>query len=169
MRRNVGDDLVAHEGQGELVIIGAAAENDRLVAGRAQLLGELQGHRSDHQREDRVDVGFDARNVWPEILGAERYPHFLHDLAAAILEGLLEPANLLVPEGVVGADRGDTLIALLASPLPERMGRLRRDPRGQYRVRKFVGLTLGNVVPGGDGTDEERLSLVRNRRQCIGC
>ena len=42
MRRNVGDDLVAHEGQGELVIIGAAAENNRLIAGRAQLLGELR-------------------------------------------------------------------------------------------------------------------------------
>jgi hypothetical protein len=147
VRRNVGDDLVGHERQGKLVIIGAAAENDRLVAGRAQLLGELQGHRSDHQREDRVDVGFDARNVRPEVLGAERHPHFLHDLAAAILEGLLESANLLVAEGVIGADRGDALIALLASPLPERMGRLRRDPRGEYGVRKFVGLTLGQDRP----------------------
>ena len=119
MRRNVGDDLVAHEGQGELVIIGAAAENDRLIAGRAQLLGELQGHRSDHQREDRVDVGLDARNVRTEVLGAERHPVFLHNLTAAILEGLLESANLLVPEGVIGADRGDALIALLASPLPD--------------------------------------------------
>jgi len=50
---------------------------------------------------------------------------FLDDLAAAILVRLLETADRLVTERVVGADRDDFLVALIASPCSERVVRLR--------------------------------------------
>ncbi len=124
-RGDVADHFVAHERQRELVIAGAAAEDRLLVAGAAQLLGELQRHRADHQREDRVGVGLHGRDVGPEVLGAERRPDFLDHLAAAILERLLEAAEHFVAEGIVGGDGDDFLVALVAGPLAERMVRLR--------------------------------------------
>ena len=133
-RGDVADDLVAHRGQHEFVIARAAADHRLLVAGRLQLLGELQRHRSDHQREDRVGVVLDGRDVGPEVLGAERRPDLLDDLAAAGLERALEAADHLVAEGIVGADGDDLLVALLAGPLAERMARLRARPAGADEV-----------------------------------
>src|ERR1017187_7328225 len=115
--------FVAHERQREFVIAGAAADDRLFVAGRAQLLRKLQRHRPHHQREHRVDVALDGRDVRPEILGAKRGPDLLDYLAAAVLERLLETADRFVAEGIVGADRDDLLVALLAGPLAERMCR----------------------------------------------
>ena len=122
-RGDVADHLVAHRGQDEFVVVGAAAEDRLFEAGRADLLGELQRHRPHHQREDGIDVALDRRDVGPEILGSDRRPDLLHDLAAAVLECLLEAAERFVTEGIIGGDGGDPLVALLAGPLPERMRR----------------------------------------------
>jgi hypothetical protein len=92
---------------------------------------ELQRHRPDHQREDRVRVGLDGRQVRAEVLGAERRPDLLDDLAAALLERLLEAAHHLVAERVVGGDHRDLLVALLAGPFAERVARLRAGPAGR--------------------------------------
>ena len=120
-RGDVADHLVAHRRQHELVIARSAAEHRLLVAGRRELLRELQRHRADHEREDRVGVRLDGRDVRPEVLGAERRPDLLDDLPAAGFEAALEAADHLVAERVVGADRDDLLVALLAGPLAERM------------------------------------------------
>jgi len=117
----VTDHFVAHRRQHEFVITRATADDGLLVTGGRQLLGELQRHGPDHEREDRVGVLPDGRDVGPEVLGAERWPDLLDDLSAAGLERALETTDDLVAESIIGADRGDLLVALLAGPLPKRM------------------------------------------------
>jgi len=124
-RGDMADHLVTHRGQHEFVIARAAADHRLLVAGGGELLGKLQRHWADHQREDRVGVLLDGRDVGPEILGADRRPDFLDDLAATSFERPLEAADHLVTEGIGGADRDDLLIALVAGPLSERVAWLR--------------------------------------------
>ena len=165
--RDVADDLIAHMGQDELVIAGAAADDRLLVAGPAQLLGELQRHRADHQREDGVGVALDLRDIGPEILGADRRPELLDDLAAAILEGLLEAAERLVAERVVGGDGDDFLVALIAGPLAERMGGLRRHEGGTHHVGELFLFALPEVVGGRDRADVEHLVFRGDGRQRI--
>ena len=111
MCRDVTDDFVTHERQGELVIIGAAAQNDGLVAGCAQLLGNCSaiGPTINEKMASMSDLM--PGMYGPKSLLPKGTQISLHDLAAAILEGLLEPANLFVAEGVIGADRGDAFIA----------------------------------------------------------
>ena len=89
------------------------------------MLGKLQRHRPDHQREHRVGIGLEGRDIGPEVLGAERRPDLLDDLAAAILERLLKAADRLIAERIIGADGDDLLVSLVAGPLAERMMRLR--------------------------------------------
>src|SRR5262245_64977840 len=103
--------------------MGAAAEYRYFEAGRPQLFGELQGHRAHHQGEDGIDIGLDRRDVGTEVLGADRRPDFLHDLAAAVLERLLEAACCLVTKCIVGGDEADPFVALLAGPVAKRMSR----------------------------------------------
>src|ERR1700730_11752468 len=134
-RRDVADDLVAHRRQRELVVAHAAPDQRLGITRRTQLLGELQRRGADHEREDPVSVAFDGRDVGAEILGADRDPDFLNDLAATILERLLEAADHLVAEGIVGADGGDLLETLVAGPLAERMARLRARPAGADEIR----------------------------------
>ena len=153
-RRDVADDLVAHGGQRELVVARPAADHGLLVAGSRQLLGELQRHRPDHEREDRVRVLLHGRNEGPEVDRSERRPDLLDDLAAAGFERLLEPADGLVAEGIVGGDRHDALVSLLAGPLPERMGGLGARPAGAHEVGILVGVALRQIIRG------------RNRRRC---
>src|SRR5215468_9935886 len=122
--RNVSYDLIAHGGQRELVIARSSADHRFRVARRRQLLGKLQRHRSDHQREDGIGILLYGGNERPKIDGSERWPDFLDDLAPAFFEGPLEAPDALVAEGVVGRDRRDALVTLLAGPLSEGMGRL---------------------------------------------
>ena len=107
------------------------------------------------------------RDVGPEILGADRRPDFLHDLAAAVLEGLLEAAERFVAEGIIGGDGADPLVALLAGPLPERMGGLRRHEGRAHHVGIFLEVALAEIVGGRDRADVEHLLARRDRRQCI--
>jgi len=51
----------------------------------------LQRHRADHHGEDGVGVGLEGRDVRSEVLGAERWPDFLDDLTAAVLERFWKP------------------------------------------------------------------------------
>ena len=166
-RRDVADHLVAHGGQDELVIAGAAGEDRLLVSGGAQLLGELQRHRPHHQREDGVDVGLERRDVGPEVLGADRRPDLLHDLAAAVLERLLEAAERFVAEGIVGRDGSDPLVALLARPLPERMTGLRRHEGRAHHVGIFLEVALPQVIGRRNRADVEHLLAGRDRRQRV--
>src|ERR1051326_1316107 len=144
--RTAPDRFVAHRRQHERVVARAAADHRRPYAGRDELLGELRHHRPDHQREDRVRVRPDGRDIGPEILGGERRPELLDDLAAALLERLLETADHLVAERVVGGDHRDLVVALIACPLAERMARLRARPARAHEIRIFVELALGGVV-----------------------
>src|SRR5215831_13040043 len=91
-RRDVADHFIAHGRQHELVIARPAADHRLLVAGGRELLGELQRHGPDHEREDRIGVLPQRRDVGPEGLSADRRPDLLHDLPAAGLEGALETA-----------------------------------------------------------------------------
>src|SRR5262249_37933652 len=121
----------------ELVIARPAADHRLLVAGGRELLRELQRHGTNHQREDRIGVLPQRRDVGPEVLGADRRPDLLHDLPAAGLEGALETADDLIAERIVGADRRDLLVTLVAGPLPERMARLRAAPARAEEVGIF--------------------------------
>src|SRR5258708_19945016 len=107
------------------------------ITGGCELLGERQRHRPDHGGENRVGVLPKRRNIRSEVLGADRRPDFLEDLPAAGLEGALETADDLVTEGIVGADRGDLLVALVAGPLPKRMAWLRTGPAGADEIGVF--------------------------------
>src|SRR5262245_4739013 len=144
--RDVANDLIAHGRQRELVVAGAAADHRLLVARRRQLLGKLQRHRPDHQREDGVGVLLYGGNERPEIDGSERWPDLLDDLAAALFERPLETPDGLVAEGVVGRDRYDALVSLLTGPLSEGVGRLRARPAGAHEIRVLVRLPLGEII-----------------------
>lgn len=85
----------------------------------------MQRHGTDRQGEDRIGVALYRRDVWLEVLGAERRPNLLHDLAAAILKGLLEATDGFIAEGIIGTDHDDFLVALIASPSSKRMMGLR--------------------------------------------
>jgi hypothetical protein len=109
----------------------------------------------------------DRRDVGSEILGAERRPDLLDDLPAAGFERALEAADNLVAERIIGADRGDLLVALIAGPLPERMARLRAAPAGADQVRIFGEIPLRQVVGGGDRHDINGLLGGADRRQRV--
>src|SRR6266852_4336273 len=132
----MADDFVSHRRQDELIVACSPADHRLLVAGGSQLLGKLQRHRPDHEREDRVCILLDGRDVRSEILSAKRRPDFLDDLAAAILERLLETTDDLVAEGIVRADGDNLLVALVAGPLPERMAGLGACSTGSDEIWK---------------------------------
>src|SRR5581483_2488788 len=106
-------------------------------------------HRPHHQGENGIGVLLDRRDVRSEVLGAERGPDLLHDLAAAILERFLESTRYLVTECVVGCDADNLLVALITGPLPKRVMRLRRRPACADEIGILVELALGEVVGGG--------------------
>jgi hypothetical protein len=112
----------------------------------------LQRHRPDHQREHRVGVWFEGRDIGPEILGVERRPDFLDDLAATVLEGLLKAAGRLVAERIIGGDGDDLLIALVAGPLAERVVRLRARPTGADEIGIIAELASGSNPRGRKNT-----------------
>ena len=166
-RRDVADRFVAHERQHEFVIAGAAADDRLLEAGAAHLLDELCRHRAHHQREYRVGVRLDRRDEWPEVLGAERGPDLLDDLAAAILKRLLEAADDLVAEGVVRRDRDDLFVALIARPLAERMMGLRARPAGADQIREVLELALREIVRRRDRRNVHCLEFGTDRRKGV--
>src|SRR4029434_434568 len=107
--------------------------------------------------EHGVGIALDGWNVGPEILRAERHPYLLDDLATAILESFLKAADLFVTEGIIGRDRDNALVAIIAGPLPEWVVRLRRHPTGEHEIRIFVDLPLREVVSCGDRADVKHL------------
>src|SRR6185503_11680 len=108
---------------------------------------------------------FDRRDKWPEILGAERRPDLLDDLATAILERFLEAADGFVAECVVGGDRDDLLVALVAGPLAERVVGLRARPAGADQIREILEPALREVIGRRDGRDVHCLELGADRRK----
>src|ERR1700731_2317086 len=94
----------------------------------------------------------------PKSLGPERRQKFLNNAPAAILERLLESADDFVAKRVVGADRSNLLVTLIASPLPEGMARLRARPAGPDQVGKLAGIALRQVVRCRDRDDVDGLA-----------
>src|SRR5262252_4399472 len=166
-RGHVTDHFVAHGRQHELVIARRAADHRLLVARGRELLGELQRHGTDHERENGVGVLPNGRNVGPEVLGADRRPDPLDDLPAAGLECALEAADDLIAERIVGADRRDLLVALVAGPLPEWMARLRAAPAGADEVGILGQIALSQIVGGRNGRDIDGFVGGADRRQRV--
>src|SRR5581483_7039502 len=100
-----------------------------------------------------------------EILGAERRPDLLNHLSAAMLECLLEAADHLVAKRIVRTNGGDLLVALLASPLSERMARLRARPAGADEIGKLRKIPLCQVVGGRNRCDIDRLARADRCKQ----
>ena len=121
--------------------------------------------------EDGIDLELgELAEIGTEVGGVERVPELLHDLAAAFGEHLGEAAALFMAEGVILADGGDLLVALLQRPVSERMG------EGAGSVASDAdhvldASALGKVV-GGDNRDEIRragaLHVVGDRQAGIG-
>src|SRR5215469_9766023 len=166
-RGHVTDHFVAHGRQHELVVARPAADHRFLVARGRELLGELQRHGTDHEREDGVGVLPQCRDVRTEVLGADRRPDLLDDLPAAGLECPLETADDLIAERIVGADRRDLLVALVAGPLPEWMARLRAAPAGACEVGIFGQIALGQIVRCRNGRDIDGFVGGADRRQRV--
>ena len=79
----------------------------------------------------------------------------------------LEAADDLIAESIVGADRDDLLVALVAGPLSERVARLRARPAGPDHVRKFGQVALRQVVSRRDRHDVDRLVGRADGRQRV--
>src|SRR4029434_3710619 len=118
-RADATDGLVTEGGQDELVEGRAAADQRqlRLQPGVLVLLGAARRRDRHHQGEHRVGVAPDLGEIGREVRGVEGRPELLDDLAAVLLEGLLEATDDLPAERVVHADDGDALV-------PERLVRL---------------------------------------------
>src|SRR5439155_1041284 len=117
--------------------------------------------------EDGVDVAAELADVGRLVRRAERGPELLDDLAARVLEGLVEARHHLVAEGEVVRDGRDF-------PVPERLrgvgaeghGRL---ARGRGRAHEELGrLALGQVVGGGARRDRRDALGVHVRRERVG-
>src|SRR5262249_55951365 len=119
------------------------------------------------EREDGVGILPDGRNVGAEVLGAERWPDLLNDLPATGLERALETADDLIAKSIVGADRRDPLVTLVAGPLPERMAWLRAAPAGADQVWVFGQIALGQVVGRRNGHDVDCFVGRADRRQRV--
>src|SRR6516162_7180597 len=108
-RRVIGLRIV----RGDLAVLRAILLDEGFVLGVFQRRAVLQrGHVTDH---------FVAHGRQHELVIAR---------PAAGLECALEAADDLIAERIVGADRRDLLVALVAGPLPEWMARLRAAPAG---------------------------------------
>src|SRR5262249_22665584 len=117
--------------------------------------------------KDGIGVPFDRRNIRPEVLGTDRRPDFLNDLAAAVLERLLKAALLFVTEGIVSCYRDHLLVSLLAGPFTDCVRRLRRAPTSADEIREVTELTLGQVVCRRDRGDIQNLFAGTHWRQSV--
>ena len=122
-------------------------------------------HRPSANTKTRVGVLLDLADIRSVVLHVQRHPELLDDLAAVVLEGLLEAARDLPSEGVVERDDRDLLIAEhLGRVLAERMHvAAGREARSDQPLGP---LALGEVVGGVDRVDRrDLLSLdVRHER-----
>src|SRR5215469_17027665 len=140
--------LVAHAAERALVRHHPGADEGRLglEPRLAVLLDEAHGLSRHEHRADRVHVLLDLREIRGEVERVERDPELLHDLASAILEHALEPADLLVAEGVVHGNGGHSpVLEGLGRVVAQRMHDLARrevgaqDPLGDLALGQLVG------------------------------
>src|SRR6266850_4251138 len=111
VRADHADRLVAELGQHVLVAVGAVGDERDLALEPALrvLLGEEHRPPPEPVHEDGIGVLLDLADVGRVVLHVERYPELLDDLAAVVLEGLVEAAHGLPAERVVEADDGHLL------------------------------------------------------------
>ena len=168
-RRDDAERLVTHVPQQRLVHGGLVRqERDRAPEpGVLELLEEAERGDAGEADEDGVDVAAELADVGRLVRRAERGPELLDDLAARVLEGLVEARHHLVAEGEVVRDGRDF-------PVPERLrgvgaeghGRL---ARGRGRAHEELGrLALGQVVGGGARRDRRDALGVHVRRERVG-
>ena len=152
------DRLVAHAAQGALVGHDPRPDERRLaLQGRLRvLLDEPHGLTGHEDGAHGVDIRLDLRQIRREVEHVQRHPELLDDLAPAVLEDPLEPADLLVPERIVHGDGGHAAVLEgLRRVVAERMHDLARR---EVRAEEPLGdLALGQVVGRGE---EERGELV---------
>ena len=60
---------------------------------------------------DRIQIGFELRDVGAVIRRVERRAQLLHDLAAIVLEYALEAGDILMAEREIVGDHRDALVA----------------------------------------------------------
>jgi hypothetical protein len=114
-----------------LVHQGAAAEHRDLPlqAKVLVLLGDAEGLCAEEEHEDGVHVSPDLGEIGGEVLGVQGDPESLDDLPAVLLEGPLEAAGHLPPEGIVRSEHRDSLVAQgLGRVLAEGVGVLAAGP-----------------------------------------
>src|SRR5262249_61310412 len=117
---------------------------------------EEEGRAPGNPEEDGVDVTGELADVGGLVGRAERRPQLLDDLAAGVLERLVEARHDFVPEGEVVGDRGDLLVAeRLRRICPERLRRLTRRRRRAHE--EWRRLALGQVVGGRARRDRRGL------------
>jgi hypothetical protein len=89
-----------------------AAEQVGVAAGLLILVEEVHRVGAAEAEIDGVDVIGQRRNDRGEVLGAERHPEALGDLAAGLAELDRQSHHLRVDEGIIFADRRDLLVVL---------------------------------------------------------
>src|SRR5215510_1324748 len=146
-RADDADRLVAHAAQRALVGHDTGADERHLVAepGVSVLLDEAHGLAGHEDGADGVDVLLDLGQVRREVEHVQRHPELLDDLASAVLEHALKPADLLVPEGIVHGDgRHPVVPERLRRVVAQRMHDLARrevraqEPLGDLALGQFV-------------------------------
>ena len=99
------------------VVVQLFEEAQRIAAGKAHI--------------DSVQVRFDLRQVRRIVRRVERWPEFLHDLAAGSFEGKMESACALVPVSEILRDYRHSLVAEgLGCVVAQWIGHLRRCTEG---------------------------------------
>ena len=124
------------------------------------VLDELDRAAAGEERVHRVGLGRrDLGQQRLELDVRERQRQFLDDLAAALLERLLEAAHRLVAGRVLPGDRHRLLVALLGRHLAHRVGRLPVRERAAEDVRRAH--RAGDRVGAGVGHDQQRAAFLR--------
>src|SRR5713226_7628487 len=129
--RDVAESLVAEVGKDGLVHDHRTSDHRELpVETRVPVLGrEAERGRYGQDNEVRVGLALDLAEIGCQIVGAERCPQLLDNLAPRLLEAPLEPTYHLVPEGVVASEHRDLLVAQgLRHVRPEGVRRLAPGP-----------------------------------------
>ncbi len=164
------DGAVVHLRQRVLVHPVAAVDLELLVHAEAEPgLEQADAVGADHDRHHRVGARLDRGDGRAVVLGADRVPDDLGDLAAELLEGLHRAERDLVAPGVVLADEGHVAGAeLLVEIVAERMADLARRHRGAHH--RGGAVPLGHVV-GAGGIHHQRhaglLADLRHRRALV--
>src|SRR2546425_4262488 len=140
--------LVAELGQDVLVGVRAAGDERHAPAQAAGgvLAREEQRPPAQRYNEYRVGVFLDLGEIRRVVLDVQRHPELLDDLAAVVLERLVEPADRLPAEGVVETHGHDLLVAedlrrVLAERVHVAAGREpgADEPLGPLALREIVG------------------------------